>query len=264
MPSQAGDFRQPSDDGLLSVVRTPRRWHRSYVIFTWPAWILARLFVGIQMVVWMPMAAAGFGDWLYRADRRSRPRPRTEYLLGSLSFGMLTIVLLSAAGLSDEHHVRWLAPVLAVASIWCFAYTFALFARSAFRGALRRAYWAHPPWWALGGAPREWPTPGAPSAMPPRSMNVARPGPASAVVDHSAGAAFIREQPVRPASADDHRRRKPCGSGQYEIICIACGDNPDLDYSAVPADIQRVRGPYPTVDFARDVLRRHLKLLSSR
>jgi hypothetical protein len=80
------------------------------------------------------------------------------------------------------------------------------------------------------------------------------------VIDHSAGAAFIREQPVRPASADDHRRRKPRGSGRYEIICIACGDDPDRDYSALPADIQRVRGPYPTMDFARGVLRQHLRL----
>jgi MFS family permease len=264
VPSRAGDSWHPSDDGLLSVVRTPRRRRRSYVIFTWPAWLLARLFVGIQTVVWLPTAAAGFGDWLYRADRRSRLRPRSEYLLGSLGFGLLTIVLPAAAGLSDEHHVGWLVPILAVASIWSFVYTFALFARSVFRGALRRAFWAHPPWWAFEGAPREWPAPGAPVAMPPPSITAARSRPASAVVDHSVGAAFIRERPVRLASAGDHRHHKPPGSGLYEIICIACGDNPDLDYSAVPADIQRVRGPYPTVDFARDVLRQHLKLLSNR
>lgn len=30
----------------------------------------------------------------------------------------------------------------------------------------------------------------------------------------------------------------------YELICCACGDNPDLDYREVSPDLQRIRGPY--------------------
>ena len=31
----------------------------------------------------------------------------------------------------------------------------------------------------------------------------------------------------------------------YELICCNCGDHPDLDYSEVSPELQRVRGPYP-------------------
>ncbi len=30
----------------------------------------------------------------------------------------------------------------------------------------------------------------------------------------------------------------------FEVICCDCGDNSDLDYSEVPAWLQRLRGPY--------------------
>jgi hypothetical protein len=30
----------------------------------------------------------------------------------------------------------------------------------------------------------------------------------------------------------------------FEIICCSCGDDPDLDYSAVSPSLQLVRGPY--------------------
>ena len=31
----------------------------------------------------------------------------------------------------------------------------------------------------------------------------------------------------------------------FEVICPSCGDHPDLDYSEVPAWLQRLRGPHP-------------------
>jgi hypothetical protein len=30
----------------------------------------------------------------------------------------------------------------------------------------------------------------------------------------------------------------------FELICCHCGDDPDLDYREVPAELQRIRGPY--------------------
>ena len=31
----------------------------------------------------------------------------------------------------------------------------------------------------------------------------------------------------------------------FEIICCDCGDHPDLDYSEVAPELQRIRGSYP-------------------
>jgi hypothetical protein len=31
----------------------------------------------------------------------------------------------------------------------------------------------------------------------------------------------------------------------FELICPSCGDYPYLDYSEVPRELQRIRGPYP-------------------
>ena len=30
----------------------------------------------------------------------------------------------------------------------------------------------------------------------------------------------------------------------YELVCCDCGDHPGLDYREVPAELQRIRGPY--------------------
>jgi hypothetical protein len=84
----------------------------------------------------------------YRNSIRTRPRSRREYLLGSIGFGVLTLVSLMAVGMASEHHLSWLADGLLAATVWCFVYALALFARGVFRGGLRRAFWAIPPWWA--------------------------------------------------------------------------------------------------------------------
>jgi len=34
----------------------------------------------------------------------------------------------------------------------------------------------------------------------------------------------------------------------FELICCECGDDPDLGYCEVSAELQRVRGPYPIAD----------------
>jgi hypothetical protein len=31
----------------------------------------------------------------------------------------------------------------------------------------------------------------------------------------------------------------------FELICCDCGDDPDMDYSEVSPELQRIRGPYP-------------------
>jgi len=33
-------------------------------------------------------------------------------------------------------------------------------------------------------------------------------------------------------------------SGEYEVVCCDCGDDPTLDYSQVSPELQRIRGPY--------------------
>jgi len=100
--------------------------------------------------------------------------------------------------------------------------------------------------------------------MARREQSPLRPPGASAVIDHSAGAAFIREQPVHEVPASGYQHHKAAKTGRYEVICVACGDNPDLDYSEAVPEIKHVRGPYRTADAARNALRQHLKLLSGR
>jgi hypothetical protein len=239
------------------------------------ALLLTKLFAGGRpgvtsvhlVLLGLAAGAAIYGQMYvaYRNSLRTRPRSRKEYLLGSLGFGVLTLVSLMAVGLASEHHLSWLADGLLAATVWCFVYTFALLARCVLRGGLRRAFWAIPPWWALNGASSDRTAPAAPAAtMSLSAQSRARVLPAPGAVDHGAGAAFIREQPLHQSHAAGRQHRKAAGTARYEIICIACGDDPDRDYSDVPAEIQQVRGPYPTFAAARDALRQHLKLTANR
>ncbi len=54
----------------------------------------------------------------------------------------------------------------------------------------------------------------------------------------------LRRQPARMVEG------RPEGgyTDLFEIICCDCGDHPDLDYSEVSSELQRVRGPYPVAD----------------
>ncbi len=51
----------------------------------------------------------------------------------------------------------------------------------------------------------------------------------------------LRRQPARVAAG------RPEGgyTDAFEIICCDCGDDPELDYRDVSAELQRIRGPYP-------------------
>ena len=50
----------------------------------------------------------------------------------------------------------------------------------------------------------------------------------------------LRRQPVRIVKG------WPEGgyTDAYELVCCDCGDHPGLDYREVPAELQRIRGPY--------------------
>lgn len=47
----------------------------------------------------------------------------------------------------------------------------------------------------------------------------------------------------RPASVSDGRPEDG-PTGEYELICRDCGDDPRGGYREVPAELQQVRGPY--------------------
>jgi len=51
----------------------------------------------------------------------------------------------------------------------------------------------------------------------------------------------LRRRPARMVQG----RPEGGWTGEYEVICRICGDNPDRDYREVPAALQRIRGSYP-------------------
>jgi hypothetical protein len=53
--------------------------------------------------------------------------------------------------------------------------------------------------------------------------------------------AVLRRRPVRIVAG------RPEGgyTGEFEIICCHCGDDPDLDYREVTPGLRQIRGPYP-------------------
>jgi hypothetical protein len=52
--------------------------------------------------------------------------------------------------------------------------------------------------------------------------------------------AFVRRRPVRIVDG----RMEGGYTDEYELICPSCGDHPYLDFVDVPAQLQRLRGPY--------------------
>jgi hypothetical protein len=56
---------------------------------------------------------------------------------------------------------------------------------------------------------------------------------------HDNGTAILRAQPVR--MTDGHADGGY--TGRYEVICPACGDDPNLTYDQVPPELQKIRGP---------------------
>lgn len=53
--------------------------------------------------------------------------------------------------------------------------------------------------------------------------------------------AVLRRQPVLIVDG----RAEGGYTGEFELICCECGDNPYLDYSQVSPRLQQIRGPYP-------------------
>jgi hypothetical protein len=52
--------------------------------------------------------------------------------------------------------------------------------------------------------------------------------------------AVLRSQPARLVDG----RVEGGYTGAFEIICLDCGDNPNLDYSGISSRLQKIRGPY--------------------
>jgi hypothetical protein len=51
----------------------------------------------------------------------------------------------------------------------------------------------------------------------------------------------LRRRPARIVAG----RTENGYTGEFELICCHCGDDPDLDDRQVPPELQRIRGPYP-------------------
>jgi hypothetical protein len=70
-------------------------------------------------------------------------------------------------------------------------------------------------------------------------------------------------QPGHTSTAMIQSQRIRAGDGEWlytgkiELICYDCGDDPALDYREVSPLLRRIRGPYPTVEFAQAALERH-------
>ena len=65
--------------------------------------------------------------------------------------------------------------------------------------------------------------------------------------------AFVRRQPARIVDG----RVQGGYTDAFELICPGCGDNPYVDYSEVPPQLQRLRGPH-TLEAALEAYDKHL------
>jgi hypothetical protein len=62
---------------------------------------------------------------------------------------------------------------------------------------------------------------------------------------------MLRSQRIRTASGGWQY------TGKIELICYDCGDDPEADYRKISPLLRRIRGPYPTVQIAREALELH-------
>jgi hypothetical protein len=65
--------------------------------------------------------------------------------------------------------------------------------------------------------------------------------------------AFVRRQPVRIVDG----RAEGGYTSAFELICPGCGDNPYVDYSEIPPQLQWLRGPR-TLQAALEAYDEHL------
>jgi hypothetical protein len=68
--------------------------------------------------------------------------------------------------------------------------------------------------------------------------------------------AFVRRQPVRIVNG----RVEGGYTEVFELICPGCGDNPYVDYSEIPPQLQWLRGPL-TLEAALEAYDKHLEPL---
>ena len=52
--------------------------------------------------------------------------------------------------------------------------------------------------------------------------------------------------------------QRPVYTGKYEVICPACGDDPNLNYDQVPPELQKLRGPHSALASGVAALDEHL------
>src|SRR5690348_16991424 len=78
--------------------------------------------------------------------------------------------------------------------------------------------------------------------------------PAAGQPGHGESTASLRRQRVRPSRLEDGY------TGAFEVICGDCGDSPELDYSQVSPRLQRLRGPYNTIEAGLVAYQEHLGL----
>jgi hypothetical protein len=71
---------------------------------------------------------------------------------------------------------------------------------------------------------------------------------------HGEFTASLRRQRVPPGRLEDGY------TGAFEVICVDCGDYPDRGYSQVPPRLQRLRGPYNTIEAGLAAYQEHLGL----
>ena len=79
------------------------------------------------------------------------------------------------------------------------------------------------------------------------------------VPGHDNGTAILRAQPAR--MIDGHADGGY--TGQYEVICPACGDDPNPSYHQVPRDLQQLRGPSESLASALAAFHLHIGLVAA-
>jgi len=79
------------------------------------------------------------------------------------------------------------------------------------------------------------------------------------VPGHDNGTAILRAQPAR--MIDGHVDGGY--TGQYEVICPACGDDPNQSYHQVPRDLQKLRGPSESLASGLAAFELHIGLVDA-
>lgn len=95
---------------------------------------------------------------------------------------------------------------------------------------------------------------GKQSAGPSNSAANGRVVPPAGQPGHGEFTASLRRERVRPGRVEDGY------TGAFEVICGDCGAYPALGYSQVPRRLQRLRGPYNTIEAGLAAYPEHLGL----